>query len=470
MIKAIAKRVSLVFLFACLVLNVTNQLQAKKIYTPIQKSKPNILWIITEDMSPELGCYGYPLVQTPNLDRLARQGVRYTNTFVTGPVCSASRSALITGMYQTSIGAHNHRSHRDDGYMLPSPVKPITDYFRQAGYFTVNGDVKETGVKGPGKTDYNFITKTPPFDGWDWSQRKPGQPFFAELMISVTHRGPIWKGAVQKHQPQIDPAKVKLPSYYPDHPVAREDWATYLESIQLLDSYVGNILKRLDDEHLTDSTVIIFTSDHGRCMVRDKQFIYDGGLRIPFLMKWPGTLKAGTVNNDLVSAIDISATVLQIAGITPPKYMEGKALFGPSAKKRDYIIAARDRMDETVDRMRCVRTKQFKYIKNYMPGRPYMQPNKYKETEYPVWNLMKELNAQGKLTPAQALFCAPVKPAEELYDVVADPEEVNNLAALPKYKNQLAGMRSVLEKWVAQTGDKGQYPEKKIWLPKKAAE
>ncbi|MEJ7829984.1 MAG: sulfatase/phosphatase domain-containing protein, partial [Segetibacter sp.] len=231
-----------------------------------------------------------------------------------------------------------------------------------------------------------------------------------------------------------------------------------------------NILKRLDDEHLTDSTVILFTSDHGRCMIRDKQFIYDGGLRIPFLMKWPAQVKPGTVNNDMISAIDISATVLQIAGITPPKYMEGQALFGPHAKKRDYIIAARDRMDETVDKMRCVRTKQFKYIKNYMPGRPYMQPNNYKETQYPVWNLMKELNAQGKLTPAQALFCAPVKPAEELYDIVADPEELNNLAKVAKYKNQLTAMRSILGKWVAQTGDKGQFPEKKIWLPKNAAE
>lgn len=468
--KATAKHILLVLLVTCSVCNLTTKLQAKKIFTPIQKAKPNIIWIITEDISPELGCYGYPLVQTPNLDKLASQGVRYTNTFVTGPVCSASRSALITGMYQTSIDAQNHRSHRDDGYMLPPPVRLITDYLRDAGYFTINGEVKETGIKGPGKTDYNFQTKTPPFDGTDWNQRKPGQPFFAELMVSVTHRGPIWKGAVQKHRPQIDPDKVKLPSYYPDHPVAREDWATYLESIQLLDAYVGNILKRLDDEHLTDSAVILFTSDHGRCMVRDKQFIYDGGLRIPFLMKWTGKLKPGTVNNDLISAIDISATVLQLAGITPPKYMEGRVLLGPEAKKRDYIIAARDRMDETVDKMRCVRTKQFKYIKNYMPERPYMQSNKYKETEYPVWNLMKELYAQGKLTPPQALFCAPVKPAEELYDIVADREELNNLAALPKYKNQLTTMRSILEKWVVQTGDKGQFPEKKIWLPKKAAE
>lgn len=432
---------------------------------PVQ---PNIVWIITEDMSLEMGCYGDKLVQTPNLDGLASQGVRYTQTFTTAPVCSASRSALLTGMYQTSIDAQNHRSHRDDGYTLPEPVKPITQYLKNAGYYTVLGDVKEEGIKGYGKTDYNFNLDKSIFDSNDWKNRKPEQPFFAQLMVSVTHRSPVWKGAVQKHEPQIDPDKVILPPYYPNHPVAREDWATYLESIQLMDSYVGNILKRLDDEGLSENTVVMFISDHGRCMVRDKQFIYDGGIHIPFLMRWPGKLKAGSVNSDLVSAIDISATVLQIAGVIPPKYMEGRVLLGPEAKKRDYIIAARDRMDETVDKMRCVRTKQFKYIKNYMPERPYMQPNNYKETEYPVWNLLKQLNAEGKLTPDQALFVAPTKPAEELYDIIKDPFEINNLAKLPGYQQQLTGMQKILANWVKQTGDKGQYPEKKIWLPKKA--
>ncbi|HZX75473.1 MAG TPA: sulfatase [Cyclobacteriaceae bacterium] len=432
--------------------------------------QPNIIWIITEDMSLELGCYGDPTVKTPNLDKLAAKGTRYTNTFATAPVCSASRSALITAMYQTSIDAQNHRSHRDDGYALPEPIKPITEYLKNAGYYTVLGELKEDGIKGYGKTDYNFNLDKTIFDSNDWKGRKQDQPFFAELMVSVTHRGPVWKTDVQKHEPQIDPAKVILPPFYPDHPIAREDWATYLESIQLMDTYVGTILKRIDDENLTDNTVIIFTSDHGRCMVRDKQFIYDGGIQIPFIMRWPGQIKEGQVNSDLISAIDISATILQIAGIALPDYIEGRSFLGKDVKKRDYIIAARDRMDETVDKMRCVRTKQFKYIKNYMPERPYMQANNYKETEYPVWNLLKELNAQGKLTPAQALFVAPTKPPEEFYDIVADPYELNNLYKDPKYQKQLAAMRKTLEAWIIDTGDQGQFPEKEIWLPKKAAE
>lgn len=446
------------------------QEKAGKNTSTAPQPKPNIIWIITEDMSPELGCYGYPLVKTPHVDALAKQGVRYTNTFVTGPVCSASRSALITAMYQTSIDAQNHRSHRDDGYALPLPVKPITEYFRQAGYFTVNGELGPKGIKGPGKTDYNFELKNKPFDGSDWKDRKPGQPFFAQMMISCTHRGPIWKNAVQQHQPQIDPDKVTLPPYYPNDPVAREDWATYLESIQLMDSYVGNLMKRITDEGLADSTVVLFMSDHGRCHVRDKQFLYDGGLNIPLIIRWPGQLKEGRVNNDLISSIDVSATVLKIAGIEPPSYMEGRAILGNNVKKRDYIIAARDRMDETVDKMRCVRTKDFKYIKNDMADRPYMQANNYKETQYPMWNLLKELNAQGKLTPAQALFCAPVKPAEELYDLKADPYELNNLALSGKHNKTLVQMRSILQNWIKETGDKGQFAEKKIWLPKKVTE
>ncbi|HXH98743.1 MAG TPA: sulfatase [Sphingobacteriaceae bacterium] len=430
--------------------------------------KPNIVWIMTEDMSLEMGCYGDKLVQTPNLDKLADEGVRYTQAFATAPVCSASRSALITAMYQTSIDAHNHRSHRDDNYTLPIPVKPITEYLHQTGYYTVLAEVKEDGLKGYGKTDYNFNLDKSIFKGNNWKNRKRGQPFFAELMISVTHRGAIWKGAVQNHQPQIDPDKVNLPPYYPNHPIARADWATYLESIQLMDSYVGNILKQLDDEGLAENTVVIFTSDHGRCMARDKQFIYDGGIQIPFLMKWTGQIKKGSVNSDLVSAIDIPATVLQIAGVTLPGYMEGRTLLGKNIKKREYIIAARDRMDETVDKMRCVRTKQYKYIKNYMPERAYMQPNNYKEKEYPVWNLLKQLNTQGKLTPAQALFVAPTKPVEELYDIIADPYEINNLHKNPKYQKQLISMKKTLANWVASSSDKGQFPEKNIWLPRKA--
>jgi arylsulfatase A-like enzyme len=430
-------------------------------------NKPNILWILSEDISPDLSCYGTRAVQTPNLDKLALEGIRFTNAFTTSPVCSASRSAMITGMFQTSIGAHNHRSHRDDGYTLPEPVRLISEYFREAGYFTANVKTAAPGVRGSGKTDFNFKFKNA-FDGSDWNQRKPGQPFFAQLSISVTHRGGHWKNLREKLGNPVDPGKIKLPPYYPDHPVAREDWATYLDSIQLMDQYVGKILKRLDDEGLMNNTVVIFIGDHGRCHVRGKQWLYDGGIHIPLIVRWPGKLKAGQVCDNLVSSIDISATVLRIAGIEPPKHVEGKVFLERDTKrtwkpvnKREYIIAARDRCDETIDRIRCVRTKRYKYIRNFMPERPYTQTNAYKERSYPMLNLMKELHAQGKLTPVQALFMAPRKPDEELYDVRNDPYEVNNLATSPEHRKRLKKMRAVLDKWIKDTSDMGQSAEKR---------
>ena len=432
-----------------------------------QKEKPNILWILSEDISPDLSCYGTAAVQTPNLDKLARQGVRYTNAFTTSPVCSASRSAMITGMYQTSAGIHHHRSHRNDGYTLPEPVRLITEYFREAGYFTANVKTAAKGVRGSGKTDFNFKFKNA-FDGSDWNQRKPGQPFFAQLSISVTHRGGHWKRLREQLNNPVDPAKVKLPPYYPDHPIARDDWATYLDSIQVMDGYVGKILKRLDNEGLADNTVVIFIGDHGRCHVRGKQWLYDGGIHIPLIVRWPEKLEAGKVCDDMVSSIDISATVLKIAGIKPPKHIEGRVFLGsganavrrPQAEKRDHIIAARDRCDETIDRIRCVRTKRYKYIRNFMPERPYTQINRYKERSYPMLPLMKQLHAEGKLTPIQALFMAPQKPVEELYDIRNDPYEIRSLADSPEHQKTMKKMRKILDKWIKDTGDKGQLPEK----------
>ena len=430
------------------------------------KDRPNILWILSEDISPDLSCYGAPLVQTPNLDKLAGEGVRFTQAFTTGPVCSPSRSAMITGMYQTSIGAHNHRSHRDDGYTLPEPVRLITEYFREAGYFTANVKTAAPGVQGSGKTDFNFkFAKA--YDGSDWNERKAGQPFFAQLSINMTHRGGHWKTLAEKLDNPVDPDKVKLPPYYPDHPVARDDWATYLNSIQVMDAYIGKILQRLDEEGLADNTVVIFIGDNGQCHVRGKQWLYDGGIHIPLIVRWPGKLKPNQVCDYLVSAIDISATVLKIAGIEPPKHIEGKVFLKSTAgghwkpaDNRKSIIAARDRCDETVDRIRCVRTGQFKYIRNFMPQRPYTQKNEYKETSYPMLNLMKELHAQGKLTPVQALFMAPRKPDEELFDLRSDPWEINNLAASPDHQKTLKRLRAILEKWIKDTGDQGQFPEK----------
>ncbi|MFC1712459.1 sulfatase-like hydrolase/transferase [Candidatus Poribacteria bacterium] len=442
------------FLKACnagAVAGTLSGLLAKSAYAADSQERPNILWLDAEDLSPELGCYGAPLVQTPNIDQLAEDGVRFTNAFVTGPVCSASRSAVMTGMYQTSIGVHHHRSNRQTP--LPEGIRNITHYLREAGYFTCNGQALTDGRKG--KLDYNFkMSFDEAFDGTDWSQCKPGQPFFAELHFSETHRN-----FYRDPDNPIDPDDVELPPYYPDHPIARRDWALYLETAQNLDKKVGKVLQRLEDEGLAENTVVFFWGDHGRAMVRGKQFLYDGGILIPLIVRWPGQIQPGIVNNELTSAIDLAPTWLTIAGAEVPDYMQGQVCLGPDARGRDYIFAARDRCDETDDRIRCVRTERYKYIRNFFPERPYTYFNAYKKLQYPVLTLMEILNARGELAPEQARFMAETRPAEELYDLQSDPHEVHNLADDTGHQEILRELRAKLDEWIVETGDQGEIPE-----------
>ena len=425
--------------------------------------QPNILWLIAEDFGPELGCYGTKEVWTPNLDRLAGEGMRYTRAFTTAPVCSASRSAFITGMYQTTIGAHNHRSHRDDGYKLPKGVKVASDWMRQAGYFTANLQELPTGwgFKGTGKTDWNFAYDGRPFDSNRWEDLKTHQPFYAQINFKETHR----KFQAPK---RADPAKVSIPPYYPDHPITRRDWAEYLDSATELDRKVGLILKQLEADGLADSTIVMFFGDHGQAHVRAKQFCYDSGLHIPLLIRWPKKFsaprnyKSGTVDSRLIAAIDFLPTMLEAASVKKPAAMQGEVFLGEgAAPPRQYVFGARDRCDETVFRFRTVRDVRYRYIRNFTPERPFLQPNAYKERSYPVWNLLKELNAKGKLTPVQAVLCAPSMPAEELYDLDSDPYEIHNLAVSKQAENQstLRRLRAALEHWIDQSNDQGRVLE-----------
>jgi len=415
-------------------------------------SRPNILWLISEDTSPDFACYGTAGVRTPNLDKLASEGARYTNAFATSPVCSASRSAFMTGMYQTSIGAHHHRSHREDGYAPPDPVDVITKYFRLAGYYTSNA--AGLTYKKLGKTDWNFTPKTNPFNGTDWSGRKGGQPFFAQLNFNLTHR-PFKR---DKRNP-IDPATVELPPYYPDHPLARRDWADYLESIQLLDTQIGVALTWLEKEGLADNTIVMYFGDHGRPHVRGKQWLYEGGIRIPMIVRWPGKIEPGTVVDDLISTVDFAPTFLHAAGIQPPEHLQGHPFLGPECRTRKYVFAARDRCGGTVDRIRCVRSQRYKYIRNYYPKKPYTQFSGYKRLQYPVLTLMQILHKQDLLTPEQARFMAATRPAEEFYDLKQDPFELRNLAEGGEFEKVLKEHSGKLDEWIKATGDQGDRPE-----------
>jgi len=421
--------------------------------------RPNILWIISEDTSPDFRCYGNELVETPNLDKFASQGIRFTKAYAACPVCSPSRSAFCTGMWQISIGAHNHRSHRQDGYTLPEPVKVITEYFRQAGYYTCNSG--GTDFKRKGKTDWNFnVDKA--FDGIDWRDRKPGQPFYAQVNLHLTHRV-----FVRDKERPIDESKVKVPPIYPDHPVSRRDRANYLESIQVLDRQVGKVLKRLEEDGLADNTIVFYFGDHGYPQVWAKQWLYEGGIHVPLMVRIPEKLRKrlgisgdeGQVRDDLVSLIDVGPTSLWLAGIEVPSHIQGKVFLGRNRQKRDYVFAARDRCDETVERIRCVSDGRYKYIRNYYPDRPYTQFNAYKKTYYPVLTLLEVFNEQGKLNPAQAKFMGKGKPREELYDLQADPFETKNLAEDNKYDKIRKRLSSVLDAWISQCNDAGAKPE-----------
>ena len=410
--------------------------------------RPNIVWIISDDLSPELGCYGYLDVATPNLDRLAAEGTRFTQAFSTAPVCSASRTAFQTGLYQTTVGGHHHDTR--DKKPLPDFATTVTDEMQAAGYFVCNG----RGVAKPdnrlAKSHLNWTYDAREFfDGYDWTQRAAGQPFFAQIQIKEPHR--VFVENTGKKYPNAP-----IPPYYPEHPVTTADWANYLASIEVLDEKVGAILDRLDDEGLTDNTLVLFFGDHGRPHVRGKQWLCDGGLWVPLIARWPGQVEAGKVDDRLVSLIDMMPTTLAAAGAEAPDNLVGADILDPDFAGHEMLFAARDRCGDAPDRIRSVRTRSYKYIRNFNPEIPYMQHSGYKRAGYPVDTVMRVLHDEGKWTSP---FMAVSKPEEELYDLKADPWEMNNLAADPAHAGKLAELRGEVTGWIEESNDLGAVDE-----------
>lgn len=440
--------------------------------------QPNILWITCEDMSPHLGCYDDPLARTPTIDKLASQGIRYTNAYSVSGVCAPSRSALITGMYPTTIGSMHMRTMTrtsaidkiTDPELLaiptyeavpPPEVKCFTEYLRARGYYCSNNS----------KEDYQFRR---PITAWDessrkahWKNRRPGQPFFSVFNFTVTHESQVWSRAGDTLITDI--GKVVVPPYYPDSEIIRRDIARHYDNIALLDAQVKGILEELKADGLEDSTIIFFFSDHGDGLPRAKRWIYDSGIKVPLIIKYPENWQAGNVADELVSFVDFAPTVLSLVGIEVPDHLQGQAFAGSQkAEEREYIYAAKDRMDPAMDNRRAVRDKRYKYIRNYMPERPYVQFLPYRDQ----MALMQELfryEKEGKLDPVQALWFQKTKPIEELYDTWEDPYEVNNLASDPRFNDTLERLRDEHLKWKEETKDWGLIPEteliKELWPP-----
>jgi N-sulfoglucosamine sulfohydrolase len=426
--------------------------------------RPNILWLSCEDISAHLGCYGYPNATTPNLDAFAKEGVRYSHAFVTAGVCAPCRSAIITGMYQTSIGTQHMRCSAK----LPEHVRPFPQWLREAGYYCTNNS----------KQDYQFKT---PVGTWDvsngrahWKNRPKDKPFFAVFNYTGCHESGIAsKGkyesvtkGLKKHDRDV--VVKSLPPYYPDTPAVRDDWGRYYDVITAMDRWVGEHLKALDEAGLADNTIVVYWSDHGVGLPRAKRWLYDSGMHVPLVVRVPEKFrvgdqaKPGLVSDQLVSLIDLGPTALNLAGIEIPKHMQGQPFLGPKTPSpRDYVYGARDRMDERYDIIRAVRDRRFKYIRNYEPFKTYYQYMNTPEKGR-LMSEIRRVQKSGEASKGVARFLKPTKAKEELYDTQADPHEMRNLATDPKFTADLNRMRQAHLDWVLETRDLGLVPEAEI--------
>jgi len=430
--------------------------------------RPNILWITCEDLSPYIGCYGDPLARTPILDQLAREGIMYNQAYASAPVCAPVRSCLITGLYATSLGTQHLRSN----IKIPEKIRCFTEYLRKAGYYCTNN----------AKKDYNFQD----VNAWDessktahWRKRKPGQPFFSVFNFMTTHQGQI-NGTneqfFQKYRSKLapeercDPAQIKLPPYYPDTTQIRNIWARYYDLIAIMDKQTGRILQQLQDDGLADNTIVFFYSDHGSGIPRHKRTLYDSGLKVPFIVRFPAKYQKGFPDKHscrtdrLVSFVDFAPTVLSLAGLPIPDYMQGTAFMGgQTGAPRQYIYAHASRVDEAFELSRCVRDKRYKYIRNYMPHLPYVQDSFYPD-QAEIMVELRRIVAAGKLKESEKFFSLATKPIEEFFDTQNDPHELNNLIDSPKHQKTIRRLRRELQKWIVETHDTGFLPEAEMHI------
>ncbi len=445
--------------------------------TAQNKPLPNIIWLVAEDQSPDwFSMYGDSTISLPNLEALANDGVVFDNAVAPVPVCAPARSALITGMYPTTLGTHNMRTYApgrregDRPYhgldipsyspVVPDGVKMFPEYLRKEGYYTANGP----------KEDYNF-EKTDAV--WDessetrhWRKKKVGQPFFAVFNFAVCHESQIWKRG--RDSLFVDPAKVPVPPYFPDTEIVRHDLAVNYSNLKRLDDQIGEIISDLKEDGFYENSIIFFYGDHGGPFPRHKRALYDTGVKVPLIIKFPENKNAGERDDRHISFIDYAPTVLSFAGIEPPKVMQGIAQFGEFEAKRkpEYTFHSSDRFDEIYDRLRAVRSKHYKYIKSYNADISHALPVAYRE-QMPMMQELRSLHNSGKLNVEQDLWLSPVKPEEELYDLRKDPYELHNLAGNKDLQDTLAMYRKILNEWIKDTKDLGQYPEKELidnWL------
>jgi arylsulfatase A-like enzyme len=431
------------------------------------KERPSFLFLIAEDMSPNLGCYGDLDALTPNLDAFAARSIRYTRAFSATGVCATSRSSLITGMHPSSIGTQHMRSK----IRLPDGIRPFPVDLREAGYFCINR----------GKEDFNFETQPDVWDAkqWkaaDWTRRAEGQPFFAIYNFPDTHESRLWEGSKTtlvdqtklRENQRHDPDNVTLPNWLPEGAGVRKEWARYHDLVSMMDDqYIGPMLRHLENTGVAEDTIVFFFSDHGAPFPRAKQWITEAGTRVPLLIhfpeKWkhlaPGDYEA--ISDQLVSLMDLGPSVLSLAGINLPKLIEGRAFLGKNAASpRENLVFTRDRMDERIDFIRTVRDKRYRYTRNFLPQVPAFPWLTYMEKleSSKEFRRLQETGDEGRFSG----FLSGTKPDEELYDLETDPDEFINLAGNPAHQETLQRLRGELTDWMRKTRDSGFLPEQQL--------
>jgi arylsulfatase A-like enzyme len=450
-----------------------------------EQQMPNILWLVAEDMSPNIPPFGDSTIQTPNLSRLAAEGVRYTNVYSVSGVCSPSRAAIATGMYPNSIGAHHMRTlyqqpaAREKGLINyecvpPVEVKMLSEIMRQNAYYCTNNR----------KEDYQFF---PSKMAWDessfyahWRNRPEGKAFFSIFNFGVTHESNLWnpgyrhfdhdtfppprekknfwKGFENGAKPWAisDSLQLNIPPYLPNNDIVRKDVRRMYSNIAEMDKHVGMILNQLEKDGLLENTIIVWFTDHGGPLPRQKRLLYDAGIHVPMIIRYPHQKAAGTIDNQLISFIDFAPNLLSLIQVKPPDWMQGRPFSGQYKPddSRSYIHAAADRFDETYDMIRAVRDHRFKYLKNFHTDQPYYLPLAYRENMASMQELLR-LRKENQLDSLQMLWFRETKPEEELFDTVNDPHELHNLANDPNYAAKLIELRRECERWMNEIEDKG---------------
>ncbi|GAA3641180.1 hypothetical protein GCM10022200_26170 [Microbacterium awajiense] len=448
-------------------------------------ARPNFLFISTHDINPHLGCYegvwpGAEQAVTPRLDDLARSGVRFDTALAASPVCAPSRSAIFTGAYPTKVGTMHMRANA----VPPPEVELVPEILRRAGYFTTNNWF----------TDFQFDVPPTAFDYCSddahWRDRPdPSMPFFAAFHSLITHESKLYEtgAALVDAKSQVppdarqDPAAVQLPPYYPDTAEFRTAWANYLDLIAAMDHWVGRLLDQLDADGLRENTVVIFWSDHGIGMPGGKRWAAEAGLRVPLIVGWPAAIAGGRARTDVVETLDLAATVLSLAGLDVPAYMDAAPLFtqdGQDLVSDGLAFGARDRMMDDEDTSRTVRDVQYRYTRHLHPDRSPLQYGKYPDQFPPTRQLRQMRYAEARqladgelpslLSPPQRRLVATTKDPEELYDLVADPHQTTNLASRPEYAAVKSGLSRALDDWIDATGDLGLIDECQLiarWSP-----